>query len=263
MKKILIMTMVVSIGLMLLASTSMATFINPVSWDGAGKELQAILDALVVAPSTPPLLNATGSPNDALANDSLWKIQSSGLAASTFIISISGNTSNEAVGIFDAANPAKKVQLFAGNSAPGAQVVVSIKPDGSVFINLVDTGVDFAKNLFGFYIVGADNPFYYSVDSLNNDGNDHMVAFQGNGKQIKLPGQSEGTFALDEYIFAFEDLDWNGPNDFTNSDRDYNDTVFLVESIEQGKIPEPISLILLGSGLAGAGLYRRLRKPKA
>ncbi len=27
-----------------------------------------------------------------------------------------------------------------------------------------------------------------------------------------------------------------------------------------GKIPEPISLILLGSGLAGAGLYRRLRK---
>ncbi len=27
-----------------------------------------------------------------------------------------------------------------------------------------------------------------------------------------------------------------------------------------GKIPEPISLILLGCGLAGAGLYRRLRK---
>jgi hypothetical protein len=36
----------------------------------------------------------------------------------------------------------------------------------------------------------------------------------------------------------------------------------FVENTYSEKIPEPISLILLGSGLAGAGLYRRLRKPK-
>jgi len=36
----------------------------------------------------------------------------------------------------------------------------------------------------------------------------------------------------------------------------------FVENRTSEKIPEPISLILLGSGLAGAGLYRRLRKPR-
>ena len=36
----------------------------------------------------------------------------------------------------------------------------------------------------------------------------------------------------------------------------------FVENQYSEKIPEPMSLILLGSGLAGVGLYRRLRKPK-
>ncbi len=43
----------------------------------------------------------------------------------------------------------------------------------------------------------------------------------------------------------------------------FTSTAVLSGDLINGKIPEPISLILLGSGLAGAGLYRRLRKPKS
>jgi len=50
--------------------------------------------------------------------------------------------------------------------------------------------------------------------------------------------------------------------DFGAAGRDGTAQFSAVTNQFSEKIPEPISLILLGSGLAGVGLYRRLRKPR-
>lgn len=277
MKKILVLTAVASTVMLLFANVSMATFINPVSGDGSGKSLQDVLNGLVVSPPG-PLLDASGVVNDALANDAYWKIQASGGAVSTFIIQITGYVPAgfENAGIFDAANPANRVQVFASGALQGTQVTVSIDATGQVYLDHVLKGTFNSGGVFGFYIDvngGTTYPAntWFSDDSLNADQNDHMVAFQGNGKTIQILPWGPGTFSQDEYIFAFEDLGWTnidpnsdpptwGPYQGQLSDRDYNDTVFLVESIQP--IPEPATMLLLGSGLLGLGVVARKKFKK-
>jgi hypothetical protein len=172
MKKLSIFLIITVLSVFLIAGSAMA-----IPWGPPGAPLQGVLDNITKAPILG--VSSVDVTTDYISDkaDSYWSITASGLSAATMIIELASFKENNIFGVYSGTD---YLPLFVGADNAGAQATLSIKADGSVWVNLADTDVDFAGNNFGYYL---DSSYYttgglwHSDITLNTDGKDHMFAY--------------------------------------------------------------------------------------
>ncbi|MES1930773.1 hypothetical protein SADO_16058 [Salinisphaera dokdonensis CL-ES53] len=233
--------LIAAAGSMLFAGQAFAVPVQT----GSETSLQQILDDIAVDGD-----NFIDVNDDQFSPSSFWKVQGSGGSFSQIIIEITANSSSNTLGIFDAADENNRVELYSGADTTGSKQLIGFSASNEVILGLDgNTGTFFADSLFGFYL-DTPNGIFYSAPGLNEGGQQRSVVYQGNDEEvIQIADSSSGVWGSNEYIFGWED----------GTDQDFQDFVFIAESITSVNVPEPseLALALFGLGLIGVGVVAR------